>query len=168
LALGEFVDEAEWRSIGLDCELSKEVHSLWRDRDCEIFPEAAVLVLPAQIYRVPTSKRTIIAIDFKQYPCILVAIGVVQLDCCTAEGCKTGLARPLEKFITKPLFFSFVLKFVLCEPAADCVEDSSSHVIDGGSKGYWAVSSVELPLDCPSQPSSQCYPILSKPQHQVS
>jgi hypothetical protein len=52
----------------LDCELSKEIHFLWRDRGCEIFPEAAVLVLPAQIYKVPTSKRTIIAIDFKQLP----------------------------------------------------------------------------------------------------
>jgi hypothetical protein len=152
----------------LDRVLSKKIHSLWRDRGCEIFPEAAVLVLPAQIYRVPTSKRTIIAIDFKQYPCILVAIGVVQLDCCTAEGCKTGLTRPLESFTTKSFFFSFAHKFVLCEPAADCVEGSSSYVIDGGSKGYWTVSSVELPLDCPSQPSSQCYPILSKPQHQVS
>jgi hypothetical protein len=113
LAIDQFYDQAECQSIGLDCELSKEIHSLWRDRGCEIFPEDAVLVLPAQIYRVPTSKRTIIAIDFKQYPCTLVAIGVVQLDCCTAEGCKTGLARPLENFTTKPFFFSFEHEFVL-------------------------------------------------------
>jgi hypothetical protein len=56
LAMGQFVDEAECRSIGLDCELSKEMHSLWRDRGCEIFPEAAMLVLLAQIYRVQRAK----------------------------------------------------------------------------------------------------------------
>jgi hypothetical protein len=58
----------------------------------KILLEAAMRVLPPRIYRVLTSKWTIIAIGFKKYPCILVAVGIVQLDYCPVEGCKTGFA----------------------------------------------------------------------------